>query len=124
MASSPPPDDLWTDADAGIGAVDGFVSQARRRLLRRSTAWWRAEARSGRRRADVVAELVAGLAGSDPASGGRTPPRPKTEQLLADQLAVVAYDVVHVLRERYDPEVAERTAHAIAAVMRDVDPRD
>lgn len=111
-----PAADLWTN-------VDLAVTDAVRRLRRRSAGWWRDDAPGDPRldRASRVAALVATLAGYDPAANGRTPPRPVRDETLVDQLRVVAYDLRTVGTDcSADPaEVAQQ----IRDCLRDVDPR-
>ncbi|HEX8003232.1 MAG TPA: hypothetical protein VF519_11105 [Mycobacteriales bacterium] len=107
-----PTDDLWTTLAA-------TAADARRRLQRRSPAWWRDATPAGETRADRVARLVAELAALDPTAHGRgAPPRPGRDATLADQLAVVAGDL-----ERERAEAAEAAVRAIRDALRDVDPR-
>lgn len=100
---------LWTERAA----------EARRRLQRRSNGWWRDEIAPGVTRADRIAALVATLARLDPTNdAGRTPPRPDHDQMLVDQLVVVAYDLA--IADGADLHAA---AEALANALRDVDPR-
>jgi hypothetical protein len=101
--------------------VDDAAAHARKRLLRRSAGWWQGHARSGRTRADVVAETVERLAAMDPTGRG-APPSPETPEHLTNRLGVVAHDVAHAIRDGH-PVDARRAVEEIATCLRDVDPR-
>lgn len=86
--------------------MDNASAAALRLVRRRPATWWRQDAGDGSR-ADVVARLVAtyAVAGQavevgDWARAGtyRVPGRPGRDGVLADQLTVVAYDLVDALR--------------------------
>lgn len=95
--------------------------QAVRRVSRRSTGWWRGTTARGRTRAAAVAELVEAIANAAHDAEGThargTPPAPPREDVLADQLAVVTYDLVLVATD----EAAERALAAYEAAMAEVD---
>ena len=109
-----PTTDLWT-------TVQTTAEQARRRLQRRSNGWWRDEVAPGVTRADRVHTLIAALARLDPTGRG-APPRPPRDATLADQLAIVAYDVRVAAGEGHDVDV-ETVLEELARGLRDVDPR-
>jgi hypothetical protein len=100
-------------ARAGADAV--------RRVSRRSTGWWRATTARGRTRADAVTELIQALANAAHDVEGThahgTPPKPPREDVLADQLAVVTYDLVLVATD----ETAVAALAAYEATMAEVD---
>ncbi|HEU0132804.1 MAG TPA: maleylpyruvate isomerase N-terminal domain-containing protein [Mycobacteriales bacterium] len=121
MVSIPPRPDLWTLT----GLVDNAAADAVRRVRRRSALWWRgASACPGWSRADTVKHLVDAFAiyeqalevgaGPRPATY-RTPPAPAREAVLADQLAVVARDLVTALRAATDEAPARHPHHAMTA---------
>lgn len=95
--------------------------QAVRRVSRRSTGWWRTRTPRGRTRAEAVTELVRTIADTAHAIEGTTmhgtPPAPPREDVLADQLAVVTYDLVLVATD----EAADHALAAYAATMAEVD---
>lgn len=92
-----------------------------RRVSRRSTAWWRTRTSSGRTRAEAVAELVGTIAtlAHDVEGAGRhgTPPEPPREDVLADQLAVVTYDLALVATDG----AADTALAAYAKAMAEID---
>ena len=102
-------------AEAGADAV--------RRVSRRSTAWWRTPTAQGRTRAAAVADLVATLARATEEIEGTgdhgPPPHPPRDDVLADQLAVVTYDLALVVT----PDAADRLLGTYARVVDEVDPR-
>lgn len=118
MAAADRARDLWTAAEA----VDNAVANARKRLQRRSPGWWRGAARSGRPRADVVAEAVATLAAHDPTAPA-APTRPPRDETLTDQLTVVAHDLAIAMRDGADLPAGD-VEDVIATCLRDVDPRE
>jgi len=106
--------DLWTERFAVLTA------DARKRLQRRSPAWWRDGIPT---RADRVHDLIAELVRLDPTAAGRAAPeRPEHEATLADQLTVVAYDLRRAVEDGHDVDV-EAVEAAVARGLRDVDPR-
>lgn len=109
-----PTSDLWT-------TVTAAAEQARRRLQRRSTGWWRDEVAPGVTRADRVHALVVCIAALDPTGRG-APPRPPHDATLADHLAVVAYDVRLAAEDGHEVD-AETVLEELARGLRDVDPR-
>lgn len=107
--------------------MDKAGADAVRRVSRRSTAWWRTATPHGRTRAAAVRDLVATIArltrdveGAGPAT---PPPAPRREDVLADQLAVVTYDLLAALDARPDEETARAAAKAYDDVTNEVDPR-
>jgi hypothetical protein len=122
--------DLWTL----VSLVDDAAVDAVGRLRRRGAVWWRAAApaRPEQARADAVADLVVIYAEVGQAVEGlpepyRRPRRPSRDAVLADQLAVVAYDAVLALRAAGSGRAAETTAAVLLAEtlvrLHDVDPR-
>jgi hypothetical protein len=115
------------------------------RVSRRSTGWWRTPTERQRTRADAVAGLVATIAayeqaveiGAGPAPETfRRPPPPARPDVLADQLAVVTYDLGLALAAKRagDPatpadgrttvaRVAARALADLLVVTYEVDPR-
>jgi hypothetical protein len=118
------PDRTGAEAVAGLA---GAVEAAVRRVRRRSAGWWRGTTPDGARtRAEAVGALVDRLARAEQRlTGGHhgTPPRPRRDDVLADQLAVVANDLVAALREHPDAGAARRAAAACLVTAYDVDPR-
>jgi hypothetical protein len=118
-----PDPDLWTL----ISVVHSTAADAVRRARRRSPGWWRGDTHDGTRtRADAVGALVDALAAAGQRLTGEhhgTPPRPRRDDVLADQLAVVAYDLVAALREHPDAATARRAAAQCLVTAYDVDPR-
>jgi hypothetical protein len=124
MAGESPPEDLWT----AISAVDDGLTEAVRRVRRRSPAWWRDPVAPGTSRADRVAALVARLAVLGQEAEGREPPypvpaRPAREAALADQLAVVGRDLVAAVTAQADRERAREASRELQECLDLVDPR-
>jgi hypothetical protein len=71
----------------------------------------------------AIARYAADVEGEPP----RTPPAPRREDVLPDQLAVVAYDLVLALTTPADPKRAVATAHTALAetllTTYEIDPR-
>jgi hypothetical protein len=109
--------------------VDSAGADAVRRARRRSAGWWRgASACPGWTRADTVAHLVGEVATYgqrlEGVDHGR-PARPVRDDVLADQLAVVTYDLLAALRDA-GPGAEPVAATALAEYVvhaHDVDPR-
>lgn len=109
--------DLWTERLASA------TFEVRRRLQRRSPAWWRHEVAGGLTRAGRVQALIAGLVALDPTAEGRgTPPRPRADATLVDQLTVVLHDLRLAVGDGREVDV-ETALDAVANALRDVDPR-
>lgn len=95
------------------------MDDARRRLGRRSRGWWRTATGRGRTRAEAVHALVGTIAALTARIEGEdhgSPPMPEREDVLVDQFAVVAYDL---LLAGGDAAAVE----AIRATLDEVDPR-
>lgn len=101
--------------------MDKAVREVVRRAGRRSVAWWRTPTARERTRADAVSDLVGDLAERSQAAEGlatRTrPARPGREDVLVDQLAVVAYDL-----RLAGGDAAEAAARALLTAY-EIDPR-
>ncbi|MDQ1710661.1 MAG: hypothetical protein QOE45_111 [Frankiaceae bacterium] len=122
MAAAQPARDLWT----AISAVDDALTEAVKRVSRRSPQWWAGEA-GGATRADHVARLVATLAAAGQQAEGRpaphhVPQRPARNAVLADQLAVVGRDLVAALRATKDTDGAREALGQITDCLDAVDP--
>jgi hypothetical protein len=109
--------------------VDSASADVIRRARRRSAGWWRGDsARAGWTRAETIAHLVGEVAAYGQRLEGvdhGTPPRPARDDVLADQLAVVTYDLVAALRDA-GPGAELTAATALAEYLvhaHDVDPR-
>ena len=97
-----------------------------RRVSRRSPGWWRAGTTRGRTRAEAVAALVRDLAAYGARAEGtepRTPPPAKRDDVLADQLAVMVYDLELALAARPDGTLAARAVAECLLTAYEVDPR-
>lgn len=107
--------------------MDDAAADAVRRVRTRSAGWWRTpSARPGRTRAEVVAHLAGEVARLGLALEGEPPrplPPPVREAVLADQLAVVTYDLVLALRETPDERTAAVALAELLVHAHDVDPR-
>lgn len=102
------------------------MDDARQRLGRRSAKWWRTETAAGRTRAAAVGALVAGVAGMVARLEGEdrgAPPAPPREDVLVDQFAVVAYDLLLALGAAPDPQAARDAETLISRTLAEVDPR-
>jgi hypothetical protein len=128
-----PRPDLWTL----VSLVDEAARDAVRRVRRRPAAWWRADsACPGWTRADVVSHLATAFGIYDQAVAIGGAPRPRRDDVLADQLAVTSHDLVTALRDADESAVARHpyflmridTLAAVALAeclvhVHDVDPR-
>ena len=97
-----------------------------RRVSRRSPGWWRAATPRGRTRAAAVAALVRDLAAYGARAEGaapRTPPPAARDDVLADQLAVMVYDLELALTTRPDGALAARAVAECLLTAYEVDPR-
>jgi hypothetical protein len=92
-----------------------------RRVSRRPAGWWQTRTARGRTRAEAVAALVETIANTAHDVEGThahgTPPPPPREDVLADQLAVVTYDLTLVATD----EAADDAVRAYDATMAEVD---
>ena len=123
---------LWTVVALVDEASAAVVNVVRRRPVK----WWREPAGdAGVTRAERVGDLVAAVARADQrieaatagreagaAAPDRVPPPPRREPVLADQLAVVTYDLRRALRAAaaagvpgLEPEAAGALAHLLVA---------
>lgn len=107
--------------------MDDAATSAVRVVRNRSAGWWRTPSeRTGWTRADAIAHLVAETARAGLALEGepnRAVPPPLREAVLADQLAVVTYDLVLALRAKPDEGTAATALGELLLHTHDVDPR-